>query len=405
MSCLFLLWGFASGLLDNLNKHFQNSLSLSKFQSGFVQNAFYMGYFAMALPAGWIARRLGYKGGIIAGLALASLGAFWFVPATRIDTYWAFLLGLFVMASGLACLETVANPYTTVLGPPAGAARRINLAQMCNGLGWISGMFIGAHVILSATREVNRGNGMLYIPYLIIGTVAFLLLIAFALSRIPDLKAHEELDDGAARSIEGRSRLFLRWHFSFGVLTQFLYVAAQTGIFSFFINYSVANISGLSDQAAGNLQTVAFALFALGRLAGSAVVGWIKPHLALGFYAIVNVVLMAIALSVGGLIGVGAVMGSFFFMSIMFPTIFALSIDGIGQQTKLGSSILVMSIVGGAVMTPMMGLIADRLGMRIGFGMPLLCFAFVAAYGSFWPSLKTQDAGALSPKAVAPIYH
>ena len=405
VSCLFLLWGFASGLLDNLNKHFQNSLSLSKFQSGFVQNAFYMGYFAMALPAGWIARRLGYKGGIIAGLALASLGAFWFVPATRIDTYWAFLLGLFVMASGLACLETVANPYTTVLGPPAGAARRINLAQMCNGLGWISGMFIGAHVILSATREVNRGNGMLYIPYLIIGTVALLLLIAFALSRIPDLKAHEELDDGAARFAEGRSRLFLRWHFSFGVLTQFLYVAAQTGIFSFFINYSVANIGGLSDQAAGNLQTVAFALFALGRLAGSAVVGWIKPHLALGLYAIVNVVLMAIALSVGGLIGVGAVMGSFFFMSIMFPTIFALSIDGIGQQTKLGSSILVMSIVGGAIMTPVMGLIADRLGMRIGFGMPLLCFAFVAAYGSFWPSLKTQDAGAISPKAAAPIYH
>jgi len=405
VSCLFLLWGFASGLLDNLNKHFQNSLSLSKFQSGFVQNAFYMGYFAMALPAGWIARRLGYKGGIMAGLALASLGAFWFIPATRIDTYWAFLLGLFVMASGLACLETVANPYTTVLGPPAGGARRINLAQMCNGLGWISGMFIGAHVILSATQEVNRGNESLYIPYLIIGAAALLLLITFALSRIPDLKAHEELDDGAASSADDRSRLFSRWHFSFGVAAQFLYVAAQTGIFSFFINYSVANIDGLSDQAAGNLQTVAFALFALGRLAGSALVGWIKPNLALGLYAIINVALMAIALSVGGLVGVGAVMASFFFMSIMFPTIFALSIAGIGQQTKLGSSILVMSIVGGAVMTPVMGLIADRLGMRIGFGVPLLCFVVVAAYGSFWPSLKTQDAGAISPKAAAPALH
>jgi MFS transporter, FHS family, L-fucose permease len=405
VSCLFLLWGFASGLLDNLNKHFQNSLSLSKFQSGFVQNAFYMGYFAMALPAGWIARRLGYKGGITAGLALACLGAFWFIPATRIDTYWAFLLGLFVMASGLACLETVANPYTTVLGPPAGAARRINLAQMCNGLGWISGMFIGAHVILSATREVNRGNSTLYIPYLIIGTAAFLLLVAFALSPIPDLKAHEELGGRTTLAAESRSRLFSRRHFTFGVAAQFLYVAAQTGIFSFFINYSVANIGGLSDQAAGNLQTAAFALFALGRLAGSAVIGWVKPSIALALYAVINVALMIIALTIGGPVGVSAVMGSFFFMSIMFPTIFALSIDGVGQQTKLGSSILVMSIVGGAIVTPFMGFIADRMGMRIGFAVPLLCFAFVAAYSALWPSLKAQDASTASPEPALSLHH
>ena len=406
VSCLFLLWGFASGLLDNLNKHFQNSLSLSKFQSGFVQNAFYMGYFVMALPAGWIARRLGYKGGIVTGLALASLGAFWFIPATRIDTYWAFLLGLFVMASGLACLETVANPYTTVLGPSQGAARRINLAQMCNGLGWISGMFLGAHVILSASREVNRGNANLQIPYLIIGTAAFLLLLAFLLSRIPDLKAHEErVGEPMSKAGDAPSRLFSRWHFSFGVAAQFLYVAAQTGIFSFFINYAVANVDGLSDQAAGNLQTAAFALFALGRLAGSVVMGWVRPNVALGVYAVINVVLMITALSVGGLAGVGAVMASFFFMSIMFPTIFALGIDGIGQQTKLGSSILVMSIVGGAIMTPIMGLIADRMGMRIGFTMPLLCFAFVAAYGVLWPSFKAQDTGAVSPRSVAPVLH
>ena len=392
VSCLFLLWGFSSGLLDNLNKHFQNSLSLSKFQSGFVQNAFYMGYFLMALPAGWIARRFGYKSGIVTGLALASIGAFWFVPATRIDTYWAFLLGLFVIASGLACLETVANPYTTVLGPPAGAARRINLAQMCNGLGWVSGMFIGAHVILSATRQVNTGNADLYIPYLIIGTVAALLLVAFALSPIPDLKAHDE--QAHVVLPESRSSLLGRWHFSLGVLTQFLYVAAQTGIFSFFINYSVANVANLSDQAAGNLQTLAFALFALGRLAGSAVVGWIRPSAALALYAVMNVALMAVALTVGGLVGVGAVMASFFFMSIMFPTIFALGISGIGNQTKLGSSILVMSIVGGAIMTPVMGYVADRAGMRIGFAIPLLCFAVVAAYGAFWPLLKRHDSAA-----------
>ena len=389
VSSLFLLWGFCSGLLDNLNKHFQNALLLSKFQSGFVQNAFYMGYFLMALPAGWIARRFGYKSGILTGLALTSAGAFWFIPAVRIDTYWAFLTGLFVIASGLACLETVANPYSTVLGPPKSAATRINLAQMCNGLGWISGMFIGAHVILSATAQVNTKNSDLYIPYVIIGAAALLLIIAFRVSTIPNLSAPEEAKaDGAD---DAGAPLLGRGHFTMGVAAQFLYVAAQTGIFSFFINYSVANIASLSDRAAGNLQTMAFALFALGRLLGSAVVGTIQPQLALVLYALINVVMMLIAWLVGGVIGVAAVMASFFFMSIMFPTIFALSIDGIGQKTKLGSSVLVMSIVGGAVMTPVMGLVADHAGMRIGFLIPLLCFGFVAAYGASWRMLKARD--------------
>jgi MFS transporter, FHS family, L-fucose permease len=259
VSSLFLLWGFCSGLLDNLNKHFQNSLLLSKFQSGFVQNAFYMGYFLMALPAGWIARRFGYKSGILVGLALTSTGAFWFILAARIDTYWAFLTGLFVIASGLACLETVANPYSTVLGPSKSAATRINLAQMCNGLGWISGMFIGAHVILSATAKVNTTNSDLYIPYLIIGAGALLLITAFWISDIPNLGAPEEAQGNDADDVG--APLFGRGHFTMGVAAQFLYVAAQTGIFSFFINYSVANVASLSDRAAGNLQTMAFTLF------------------------------------------------------------------------------------------------------------------------------------------------
>jgi len=398
VSSLFLLWGFCSGLLDNLNKHFQNALLLTKFQSGFVQNAFYMGYFLMALPAGWIARRFGYKGGILTGLALASAGAFWFIPAVRIDTYWAFLTGLFIIASGLACLETVANPYSTVLGPPQSAATRINLAQMCNGLGWVSGMFIGAHVILSATAEVNTNNSRLYIPYMIIGTAALILIVAFWISPVPNVSAPEEARPGDIG--DAGAPLFRRSHFIMGVAAQFLYVAAQTGIFSFFINYSVANIASLSDRSAGNLQTVAFALFALGRLLGSVVVGTIRPQLALIVYALVNVVMMLIAWLVGGAIGVAAVMGSFFFMSIMFPTIFALSINGIGRKTKLGSSVLVMSIVGGAVMTPAMGLVADRFGMRIGFLIPLLCFAFVAAYGAAWRVLKAKDT---APALTGPI--
>lgn len=379
---LFLLWGLCSGLLDNLNKHFQNSLHLTKFQSGFVQNAFYMGYFLMALPAGKLAERFGYKSGVLLGLALAGAGAFWFIPATRIDTYWAFLTGLFVLASGLACLETIANPYATVLGAPESSATRINMAQMCNGIGWTSGMFLGAHVILSSGSEVNDSNAGLYLPYLGIGTAVSVLLVVFLFARMPDLAAAvpvEHGSDGAADTTLLRQR-----HFTLGVLSQFLYVGAQTAIFSFFINYAVANIDALSDRAAGNLQTVAFAVFALGRLIGSAVVGFVKPQAALTLYAAINVGLMAIGMAGGGMVGVAAIMASFFFMSIMFPTIFALSIHGLGARTKLASSALVMSIVGGAVMAPCMGWVADAAGMRVAFAVPAACFAVIALYGAGW---------------------
>jgi MFS transporter, FHS family, L-fucose permease len=386
---LFLLWGFCSGLLDNLNKHFQNSLNLSKFQSGFVQWAFYMGYCLVALPAGIISRRFGYKGGIIVGLALAALGAFWFVPATTINTYWAFLLGLFVLACGLGCLETNANPYTTVLGRPESGATRINMAQTCNGFGWISGMFIGSSIILSATQEVNTSNARLYLPYLGIGIAVAVLLVIFIFAKVPDVRAAEEFKAEAEGT--GKKPLWRRSHFTFGVVAQFLYVAAQTGIFSFFVNYIRANIVDSTDRSAGYLQTLAFVCFAGGRFFGSAVVGLTQPHKALAGYAVINSLMMAFAMACGGWSGVVAIMVSFFFMSIMFPTIFALSIRGLGDHIKLGSSVLVMSIVGGAIMTPVMGLIADQGGMRIGFVIPLICFAVIAVYGAVWQKLEARD--------------
>jgi FHS family L-fucose permease-like MFS transporter len=391
VTSLFLLWGFCSGLLDNLNKHFQNSLNLTKFQSGFVQNAFYMGYFIMAIPAGMLARRFGYKTGIITGLALTALGAFWFIPATQINTYAAFLAGLFLIATGLACLETIANPYTTVLGPPESGATRINMAQTCNGIGWVTGMLTGGLVILSATTEVNASNAKLYIPYLGIGIAVVILLLFFIFAKIPDLHAIEEVKAEA----EGKATkpVIRRAHFTLGVLAQFFYVAAQTGIFSFFINYAVVNVSGLSDQAGSKLQTIAFVLFAVGRLTGSAIIGFIAPHRALAGYAAINSILMIVAMATGGWTGVICLMASFFLMSIMFPTIFALSIRGLGEHTKLGSSILVMSIVGGAIMTPLMGLVADKCDMRIGFIVPMLCFVYIAFYGLVWKKLESKDAG------------
>ncbi|MBI5396837.1 MAG: sugar MFS transporter [Verrucomicrobia bacterium] len=421
---LFLLWGFCSGLLDNLNKHFQNSLNISKFQSGFVQGAFYAGYFLMALPAGMLARRFGYKGGIIIGLGLAAAGAFWFFPATsatqwnsvigllgsvfhldvatatQLTAFLAFLFGLFIIATGLACLETIANPYATVLGPPESGATRINMSQIFNGFGWVSGMYIGGQVILSPTNVVNVSNEKLYVPYLGIGIAVAIMLVIFIFAKVPDLHAEEEFKAEAAG--KASKPIAKRAHFTMGVLSQFLYVAAQTGIFSFFINYAVANIKNLSDQSASNLQTIAFALFALGRLTGSAVVGFTKPHKALAAYAVINLIMMVLTMVGGGWTGVVCLMASFFFMSIMFPTIFALSIRGLGEHTKLGASVLVMSIVGGAIMTPLMGLIADKAGksldptrgMRIGFVIPLLCFAVIAVYGALWQKLESKDAAA-----------
>jgi MFS transporter, FHS family, L-fucose permease len=388
---LFLLWGFCSGLLDNLNKHFQNSLKISKFQSGFVQNAFYMGYFLMAIPAGMLARRFGYKGGIIVGLVLAAAGAFWFIPATRINTYGAFLGGLFLIATGLACLETIANPYTTVLGPPESGATRINLAQTCNGVGWISGMFLGSIIILSATRDVNVSNERLYIPYLGIGIAVTILLVIFIFAKVPDIHAVEEFK--AEAEGRGGKPVLQRSHFTLGVLAQFLYVAAQTGVFGFFINYCVVNINGMADRDAGKMQSIAFLLFTLGRLSGSAVMSMTKPHKVLTIYGVANTVLMVLAMVGGGWAGVICLMASFFFMSIMFPTIFALAIRGLGEHTKLGSSMLVMSIVGGGIMTPLMGYIADHWNMRIGFVIPLLCFAVIAAYAMAWPALERKDSG------------
>jgi MFS transporter, FHS family, L-fucose permease len=388
VTTLFLLWGFCNGMLDILNKHFQTTLHINKFESGFVQTANYLAYFLLAIPAGLLARRFGYKGGILIGLVLIASGALWFVPATRIGTYWAFLTGVFVVGAGMACLETIANPYTTVLGPAESSATRINVAQTFNGLGWILGPIVGGHFVFSKANNV-ADNGGLYIPYLGTGVIVAVLIGVFALAYIPDLRAEEEVRGEA----EGKTTvpLWRRWHFTLGVLAQFLYVAAQAGIFSFFINYVLENTTGIAaKQAASWLGIFGFGLFLLGRLCGSGVVSVLRPDWALSGYAVVNVVLCALAMA-GGKAGLYALFGTFFFMSIMFPTIFALGIRGLGEHTKLGSSLIVMSIVGGAIAPPLMGHIADVSSMRLGFVIPLACFVFIALYGMSWRVLENKD--------------
>jgi FHS family L-fucose permease-like MFS transporter len=385
VTTLFLLWGFGNGLLDILNKHFQSSLHINKFQSGFVQTANYMAYFLMAIPSGLLARRFGYKGGILIGLTLIVAGALWFVGATQIGTYGAFLAGLFILAAGMTCLETVANPYTTVLGAQKSAAARINIAQTFNGVGWILGPVVGGYFVFEGGTATDANAG-LYVPYLGVAVVVAVMLVVFGFSRLPDVQTHDDVEaDSDVPAAKGG--LWSRPHFVFGVVAQFCYVAAQSGIFGFFINYVLENTHATESEAARYLGMIGFALFTVGRLCGSAVVGFVKPQAALSVYAVINVVLCGLAM-VGGHVGLGALFGTFFFMSIMYPTIFALSIDGLGAHTKLGSSAIVMAIVGGAIAPPAMGHIADVLSMRVGFLVPATCFAVVAAYGLMWSRLK-----------------
>jgi FHS family L-fucose permease-like MFS transporter len=463
VTSLFLLWGFCSGMIDILNKHFQDSLHINKEQSGLVQSANYLAYFLMAIPAGLIARKFGYKGGILAGLTLIAGGAFWFVHAVGVGSYSAFLLGLFVIAAGMTCLETIANPYTTVLGATEHGATRINIAQTINGAGWMLGPMVGGYFVFggdtaggTVSHPANaNANAGLATPYLGIGIFVALLLILFIFSKVPDLPAEDESKKSAGEKIrlqpsDGQLTaigcalaavcgllyffiapilgliwallnmspallnptrygllvaayiggfllisknwdLFRRKHFTFGIGAQFFYVAAQTGIFSFCVNYILENDPGATKlQASKWLGAIGFGLFMFGRLCGSAVVTQFKPHLVLAAYAIINVALTA-ACMLGGTLGLYAMFGTFFFMSIMFPTIFALGIRGLGDHTKLGASLIVMSIVGGAIAAPFMGRIADMHSMRTGFVVPLVGFALIALYGLAWPKLEAKD--------------
>ncbi len=420
VSSLFLLWGFCNGMIDVMDKHFQQELHLSLAQSAWVQFAHYLGYFLMALPAGWLATRLGYKAGIITGLLMVAVGGFWFIPATTIAAFWAFLLGVCVIAAGLTFLETIANPYTTVLGDPSYAAARINLAQSCNGIGWILGPIAGAAFFYGKDAS-GRSTGAvtLWIPYAFVGVVVLVLAAVFVFAYVPDVKTRDEyhLDDagdGAHPSIWSHR------HFAMAVLAQFLYVAAQAGIFSFFINYMTSQVpplpeswtSGplagwferaragalvLTDQGAARLASLGFVCFLAGRFSGAAILRRFRAHRVLAVYGVANVIACALVFLKLGWASVACVFLSYFFMSIMFPTIFALGIHGLGARAKKASAFIVMAIMGGAILPKVMGAVGDRYDMSRAFLVPLCCFAFVAFYGFAWPRLS----GTATPGRVA----
>jgi len=401
VTSLFLLWGFAHGLLDVLDKHFQDTLHVSKAESGFVQFSLYIGYLAMAYPAGLFMKRFGYQKGIILGLLLFAGGAFLFYPAAKLAAFIPFLLALFIIACGLSCLETAANPYTTVLGPKSGAARRINIAQSFNGLGWILGPLLGGLFIFGAEQSGNAGTfDSLVRPYMWVGSIVVLVAIIFAFTKLPTIVEDNEENISANATL---GELFKHTMFVLAVIAQFLYVAAQTGVNSFFINYTTETITGLQPTVAAimahlgkfgevfmprNPEQAASLILALGgmgsfwigRLSGAWLMKFYPAHRLLGVYAVINTILTALVVMKLGWPSVIALFSTYFFMSVMFPTIFALGIRGLGPITKKAASFLVMAVAGGAFCPPVMGAIADHFGMSIAFVLPLLCFAYIAWY-------------------------
>ena len=382
VTSLFFLWGFAHGCIDVLNKHFQELLNMSKAKSAFIQFVFYGGYFLMALPAGLLMQRFGYKRGIIFGLLLFAGGAFLMLPATFIQTFGSFLLCLFIIACGLTCLETAANPYTTVLGPPLSGERRINFSQSFNGLGWIAGPLVGGLLIFSGDPGNGNKFSSIALPYMLIGALVLIVAILFWRVSFPPIK--EEVHASESEESDGTIADLLKYpHFVMAVIAQFLYVAAQTGVNSFFINYVTEEMPQISNLEASQILAFGgFGLFWLGRFTGSTLfMRIIQPNRLLAFYAFMNVISMALVVAGIGLPSVIALFMTYFFMSVMFPTIFALGIKELGPLTKKASSFLVMSIVGGAIIPVIMGRIADISTMALGFIVPLICFAFIVYYG------------------------
>jgi MFS transporter, FHS family, L-fucose permease len=439
VSSLFLLWGFCNGMIDVMDKHFQDELGLSKAQSAWVQFAHYLGYFLMSIPAGWLSVKLGYKGGIIAGLLIVAIGGFWFIPATHINSlvhagrvssstaFVAFLVGVCAIATGLTFLETIANPYTTVLGSPQFAATRINLAQSCNGIGWIFGPIVGSMYFYSKDAlGHSTGSQTLYVPYVGIGLVVLVLAAIFYFASVPDIKTPDDyhLDEsapGVSHSIWSHP------HFVFAVAAQFFYVAAQAGIFSFFINYLTAElppipaswsegmtslagnagflhnwlsgwfetnragILAVSNKGASNMASLGFVCFLVGRFTGAGLLRRFSAHKILGIYAVANVLMTFLVFCKLGWLSVVCVFLSYFFMSIMFPTIFALGIFGLGARAKKASSYIVMAIMGGAILPKLMGYVADKFDMSRGFIVPMVCFIFIAFYGFNWPRFANAE--------------
>lgn len=394
---LFFLWGLAHNMNPILIPHLKKACQLSDLQSAFIDSAFYIGYFVMALPAGFIMKKIGYKGGILVGLCLFALGAFLFYPAASIRAYGLFLAALFIIASGLTFLETAANPYITILGEPATSVQRLNFAQSFNGLAATLAPFIGGLFILSdhqLTDEVKSGMSAqqldeyltteaatVQIPYVVIGLTVLLVAIIIYRTKLPDIIETEEKAGDEGRSIWKEKNLLL------SVVAQFFYVGAQVCVGSFFIRFA-GHVAGIQERSAALFLSAALLGFMVGRFFGTFLMKYIAPARLLLIYGILNILLLIVAINTTGVFAVYCLVGVEFFMSIMFPTIFSLGIRGLGNKTKEGSSLLIMSIVGGAILPVIMGRVSDVSTIQYSYIVPCLCFLFIVYFAWTQPKEK-----------------
>lgn len=402
ITSLFFLWGFALNLNPILIPHLKKACQLSDFQSALIDSASYIAYFLIALPAGLFMKKYGYKAGITLGLLLFAFGTFLFYPAAELRHFGFFLVALFIIASGLTLLETAANPYITVLGDADSATQRLNFAQSFNGLAaflapLMGGTFILSGKTLTAQEEqamsasqldayLNLEAASVQIPFVVIGVVVLLVAVLIWRTTLPEIAEEEEIKDEIQGSVLREKNLIL------GVVAQFFYVGAQVCISSFFIRFA-DQVAGIEEKMAAYLLSAAFLSFMIGRFIGTYLMKFIAPPRLLAIYSIVNIALLACAVTTSGMVSVYALVGVQFFMSIMFPTIFALSIRGLGAKTKVGSSLVIMSIVGGAIFPVIMGQLSDVSSIQIAYIVPAVCFVVVLYFAIKNNSIRNVTLG------------
>lgn len=406
ITSLFFIWGFALSLNPILIPHLKKACQLTTFESSFVDFAAYIAYFLLPIPAALFMKKYGYKGGIILGLILVATGMFLFYPAAGVRNYGFFLVALFIMFSGSAFLETAANPYITVLGAPENAAFRINLAQSFNGLAAMTAGFVGRTFILSGITltdaqekamspaqlqsYLNGEAASVKMPFLIVGLGVLLVVILISRTSLPAIVEEGEGEDlhESRPFLERMSVLMKEKELMAGVFAQFCYVGAQACIWSFFVLFA-ERVASMDEKTASLFLIIGSALFMVGRFAGTLLMKVISPVKLLTIYSFLNVLLLALAIFLHGSLPVYALLAADFFMSIMFPTIFSLSIRGLGKKTKEGSSLVIMSIVGGAVCALILGKIADATNIQWAYTIPGLCFVYIFIYS--WKRMKTED--------------
>lgn len=375
ITSLFFLWGFARAILDVLNKHFQNSLDISLTQSSLIQVTTYLGYFLMAIPAGWFINRQGYRRGVVFGLALFAFGALLFIPGAEIGTFYAYLGPLFIIGCGLVFLETAANPYAAELGDKETASSRLNFSQSFNGLGCLFATYAVGQFLFNGSED----GGNVVVPYAVLGVLVMCIAVVFSRVDLPEIK-HEETEEDHIQDTR-IMKLFKRHPmFVFGLFALLAYEIAEISINSYFINF-VTGQGWMNDNTASIVLTVALGFFMVGRFLGSWIMRKVRAELMLLYCGIGSVVCIGLVLLDLGKCSMIALVCNYLFEAIMFPTIFTLALQGLGNLTKSASSLLMMTPIGGCFFL-LMGYVADQTNLVLPFMIPFIGYFVVLLFAS-----------------------